>query len=119
MRLTDEQREIFARTGFLFLPGVFSPEEVAVLRAAADDVFALDRVEVWRETSGAPRTAFAAHTYNDAFGRLGAHPRLIDPVRQLLDGEVYIHQYKVNAKRRSTVRSGSGTRTTGPGSATT
>ena len=37
-------------------------------------------------------------TYNEAFRRLGAHPRLIDPVSQMLDGDVYMHQYKVNAK---------------------
>ena len=69
-----------------------------MLKAGAQTVYALDRDEVWRETSGAPRTAFAAHTYNEAFRRLGAHPRLIEPVMQLLGGPVYMHQYKVNAK---------------------
>lgn len=98
MRLTDEQREMFDRDGYLHLPGVFTDDEAAVLRHAADEVFALERDEVWRESAGVARTAFAAHTYNEAFRRLGAHPRLVNPVRQLLDGEVYIHQYKVNAK---------------------
>src|SRR3546814_14182345 len=58
----------------------------------------LEREEVWRESSGAPRTAFAAQTYSEPFRRLGLHPRLIGPVMQLLDGPVYLHQYKVNAK---------------------
>ncbi|HEY9566903.1 MAG TPA: phytanoyl-CoA dioxygenase family protein, partial [Thalassobaculum sp.] len=44
------------------------------------------------------RTAFAAHTYDDGFRRLGAHPRLVEPVMQLLDGPVYMHQFKINAK---------------------
>ncbi len=44
------------------------------------------------------RTAFAAHTYNEAFKRLGAHPRLIDPVSQMLDGNIYMHQFKLKAK---------------------
>src|SRR3546814_19159147 len=61
-------------------------------------VYGLEREEVWRESSGAPRTAFAAQTYSEPFRRLGLHPRLIDPVMQLLDGPVYLHQYKVNAK---------------------
>ena len=57
------------------------------------------REEVWREKDGeAVRTAFAAHTYNEAFNRLGRHPRLIEPVMQLLDGPVYMHQYKINGK---------------------
>ena len=62
-------------------------------------VFALDRKEVVREKDGkTARTAFAAHTFNEAFRRLGRHPRLIEPVRQILGGDVYMHQYKVNAK---------------------
>ena len=36
---------------------------------------------------GAPRTAFAAHTYNEAFRLLGAHPRLIEPRRAALRRE--------------------------------
>lgn len=98
MKLTDEQIGEFAERGYLFFPGCFSDREVEVLRAAAERVYDMDRIEVWREKNGAPRTAFAAHTYSEAFRRLGAHPRLIEPVMQILDGEVYMHQYKVNAK---------------------
>lgn len=98
MKLSESQLRDFDQQGFLFLRGSFSTEEVAVLRRAADEVYALDRPEVWRESSGAPRTAFAAHTYNESFRRLGAHPRLIEPVMQILGGQVYVHQYKVNAK---------------------
>lgn len=98
MQLTDAQMKEFDERGFLFLPGQFTPEEIAPLRAEADRVYAMDREEVWRETNGAARTAFAAHTYNEGFRRLGAHPRLVKPVMQLLDGQVYMHQYKVNAK---------------------
>jgi ectoine hydroxylase len=98
MKLSASQLRDFDENGYLFLPDCFSSEEMAVLRRAASDVYALDRQEVWRESTGAPRTAFAAHTYNEAFRRLGAHPRLINPVMQILDGPVYMHQYKVNAK---------------------
>ncbi len=98
MKLTPEQMEEFDREGFLFLPNMFSPDEVRVLRDEAERVYALDREEVWRESSGVPRTAFAAHTYSEPFRRLGRHPRLIEPVMQMLDGPVYMHQYKVNAK---------------------
>lgn len=98
MRLSASQLREFNENGYLFLPDRFSSEEVAVLARAAREVYALDRQEVWRESTGVPRTAFAAHTYNEAFRRLGAHPRLIDPVMQILEGPVYMHQYKVNAK---------------------
>ena len=98
MHLTTNQIGQFEDEGYVFLPELFSREEAAFLNGEAESIYALDREEVWRESSGVARTAFAAHTYNEGFRRLGAHPRLIEPVMQLLGGPVYIHQYKVNAK---------------------
>ena len=98
MPLTAEQLKTFDEDGYLFVPDCFTEEEVAVLRAEAEKIYREDRQEVWREKSGAPRTAFAAHTYNEAFRRLGAHPRLIEPVMQLFGEPLYMHQFKINAK---------------------
>ena len=98
MRLTDTQVDAFRSSGYLFLPECFSAAEAAALKREADQLYQLDRPEVWREENGAPRTVFAAHTFSDPFRRLGAHPRLAEPVMQLLDGRVYMHQFKVNAK---------------------
>lgn len=98
MKLTDAQLKSFDREGYLFLESAFSEAEAGMLLAEAMKVYGQEREEVWRESSGVPRTAFAAHLYNEAFGRLGAHPRLVEPVMQILGEEVYMHQYKVNAK---------------------
>ena len=99
MQLAAEQVAQFEDLGYLFLPRVFTPPEVGVLAAEVPGIFAQRRQEVWRERDGtAVRTAFAAHTYNEAFRRLAAHPRLIEPVKQLLGGDVYIHQFKINGK---------------------
>ena len=98
MRLTPEQIEFFNREGWLFLPELFSQEEVDFLAREAVSIYDANRPEVWREKSGAPRTAFAAHLYNDAFGVLGAHPRMIQPVEQIFGEKVYMHQFKINAK---------------------
>ena len=99
MYLTAEQLEQFHREGYLCLPDLFSPEEVAILRREADRLYALDREEIQREKDGiTPRTVFAAHTFSDTFDKVARHPRLIEPAMQMLGGEVYIHQFKVNAK---------------------
>ena len=98
MKLSQEQVARFDQEGFLFFPDWFSSDEANLLLEEAALVYGLDRKEVVRETSGVARTAFAAHTYNEAFSRLGRHPRLIDPVVQILGEAVYMHQYKVNAK---------------------
>ena len=98
MKLSADDLARFDEQGYLFFPTRFSTEEATVLKRAADEVYAMQREEVWRESSGVARTAFAAHTYNEAHRRLARHPRLIDPVVQVLGGPVYMHQYKINAK---------------------
>ncbi len=99
MRLTKDQLEQFNGEGYLFLTDVFTAPEVATLNREAHRVFAMDRKEVVREKDGkTARTAFAAQDYNEGFRRLGRHPRLLEPVKQILDGDVYMHQFKVNAK---------------------
>ena len=98
MSLTSQELGQLEEEGYLFFPDRFSAEEVRVLRAAAADVYAMEREEVWRESSGVPRTAFAAHTYHEAFRRLGRHPRLLEPVEQIIGSPLYMHQFKVNAK---------------------
>ena len=98
MKLTQQQIDDFNREGWLFLPELFSAEEVAFLAHEAVSTYDTQRPEVWREKSGAPRTAFAAHTYSEGFRLLGNHPRLIEPVEQLFGEKLYMHQYKVNAK---------------------
>ena len=96
--LTPQQVRQFEEEGYLFLPETFTDDEIAVLRIEAEQIYRQDRPEIWREKSGAPRTAFAAHLYNEAFSLLGRHPRMIRPVEQLFGEQVYMHQYKINAK---------------------
>ena len=96
--LTDHQVRHFHDEGYLFLPDTFTAEECAFLCEEAVEIYRHDRPEVWRERSGAPRTAFAAHLYNEAFGLLARHPRMIDPIEQVFGEQVYMHQFKINAK---------------------
>ena len=98
MRLSQDQRAEFDQQGYLFLEECFSEDEIAFLRDEAEAIYRQDREEVWRESTGAPRTAFAAHTYNDAFAALGRDPRLIGPLTDFFGEDVYMHQFKINAK---------------------
>src|SRR5262244_932886 len=98
MRLSANQLKAFDEQGYVFFPDCFSEEEIALLRAEAANVLKQDRQEVWREKTGAPRTAFAAHTFSEVFSLLARHPRLVEPLRQLFGEDVYVHQFKLNAK---------------------
>lgn len=100
MRLSEAQLAEFDREGYLFLPEVFTAEEVAILNRETPGIFAQDRQEVTREKgSTAPRTAWYVQTWNEVYASLARHPRLIEPVSQLLGSkELYMHQFKINAK---------------------
>ena len=49
MKLSKDQQAAFDERGYLMLPDLFSAPELAVLRRAAGEVYAMDRKEVVRE----------------------------------------------------------------------
>lgn len=98
MRLTAEQIAAFHRDGFLVLQDWFTPEEVDLLRAETYQEFGNDQPGRILEKNGAVRTVFAAHKTNDHFARLTRLDKMAVPAAQLLGDEVYVHQFKINAK---------------------
>ncbi len=101
VKLTNAQLHEFEDRGFLVFPGLLSTEEVGALQAALPDVFTRTGLEIVHESDDptALRLAFGAHTYSEPFRRLSLLPRLIEPVRQLLDDDVYLHQSRLNPKQ--------------------
>jgi ectoine hydroxylase len=99
MKLTPEQVAAFERDGYLFFPGRFSADEVRALNDAVPALYARREVFNVREKgSDAVRTNFAAHLYSAPFARLARHPRMVEPVQQLLGEPLYMHQFKINGK---------------------
>ncbi len=99
MKLTPSQLADFDRQGYLFFPALFSPREMKPLTDEVPRLFAMERPENVREKgSTAVRTNFAAHLYSKPFATLARHPRMVEPVRQLLGEAVYMHQFKINGK---------------------
>ena len=98
MQLTDEQVEKFERDGYLLIESLFSPEEIEVILGEVPRELAEDSPRRIRETSGAVRSVFALHSTNEKFRCLTRLPRLVEPAKQLLKSDVYVHQFKLNAK---------------------
>src|SRR6187431_3585952 len=98
MQLSIDQLKAFDEQGYVFLPNCFSEEEIRLLGIEGEQILKADRQEVWREKTGAPRTAFAAHTFSEVFRLLVSHPRLVGPLKQYFGEDVYVHQFKLNAK---------------------
>ena len=98
MRLTDEQIGKFVGDGYLLVENLFLREEIEIILGEIPKAFAEDSPRRVKEKSGAVRSVFALHQTNETFGLLARLPRLVDPARQLLGSDVYVHQFKVNAK---------------------
>jgi ectoine hydroxylase len=100
MKLTPEQLAQFDRDGYLFFPAQFTREE---MKSLTDEVPALysrrEAYNVREKGKDAVRTNFAAHMYSKPFATLARHPRMIEPVMELFDEEVYMHQFKINGKQ--------------------
>jgi ectoine hydroxylase len=100
MELTAGQIGDYERDGFLFLKSLFSTAEMSILQRETAKILASDRREIVREKDGAtPRSVFNMHAYNDAFAKLVHHPKIVDPITQLLRGPIYVFQIVLNFKQ--------------------
>ena len=100
MKLTPDQHAQFDRDGYLFFPGLFSRTETATLTAAVPELYSRrEAYNVREKGKDAVRTNFAAHLYSEPFARLARHPRMVEPVQDLLGEALYMHQFKINGKQ--------------------
>ncbi len=99
MKLTAAQHEQFERDGYLFFPGLFSADETRTLTAEVPQIYSRrEPFNVREKGKDAVRTNFAAHLYSAPFAKLARHPRMVEPVQELLGEALYMHQFKINGK---------------------
>ena len=99
MKLTPQQHAQFERDGYLFFPGLFTPGETRSLTDAVPELYSRrEAYNVREKGSDAVRTNFAAHLVSKPFATLARHPRMIEPVQDLLGEALYMHQFKINGK---------------------
>src|SRR5215469_14353320 len=99
MRLSQDQLQEYEERGFLFFPSLLTGDEMEVLRKALEEVVAVPRREiVFEKDAKTLRSVFNMQTYNDAYARLVRHPKLLEPVSQILGGPAYVFQLILNFK---------------------
>ena len=101
MRLNEAQIAEYDRRGLLFFPSLLQDGEVVELQETLPDILGREGPEVIREKEdpAAVRLAFGTHIYSEPFSRLIRHPKILEPVRQLLQDEVYLHQSRIHPKQ--------------------
>ena len=101
MQLDEFQVREFEERGFLFFPGLLEAEEATSLQEPMAEILRRQGPEVVCEDDAptAARLVFGAHVFSEPYRRLALLPRLLHPVRQLLQDEVYLHQSRLNPKQ--------------------
>ena len=98
----DPQRAAdYDRDGYLLEDQLFSANETAGLLAEAERLAAEAEPGpgvIIEPGSRAVRSLFRLHESSDVFRDVARDPRLLDVARQLLGGEVYVHQSRINFK---------------------
>ncbi len=100
MQLTSEQLKTYEEEGYLLLPNCFTPAEVEVMKTQAGALCLQDLLgKVIKKDGKTVRLIHGAHLENKVFHRLVRHPKLIEPVMQIVgDSSVYIHHCNLNFK---------------------
>ncbi|ARU05530.1 ectoine hydroxylase [Comamonas serinivorans] len=101
--LTPSQLLFFQDNGYLSFDALLDPDAIRACQQELQRLRDDDRVHQADEAviepgSRALRSIFAVHRSSDVLRRLCQHPKLVAIARQLLGGEVYIHQSRINYK---------------------
>lgn len=101
--LAMDQVEKFERDGFLVLENIFLPGEVDALieesaRLRSDGSKLTQESLVTEPGTNDVRTIFDLDLQSEVFSRLAKDVRIAEPVRFLLEDEIYVHQSRLNYK---------------------
>ena len=99
MQLTKEQLEFYESKGYLFIPDAFPQAEIDALKAEVPKALAENSIRRVVEKDGSMvRSVYGTHLHNDTFNILSRHPRIVLPAMSVLESDVYVYQFKINAK---------------------
>ncbi|HEY5313105.1 MAG TPA: phytanoyl-CoA dioxygenase family protein [Pirellulales bacterium] len=98
--LTEAQQAEFDRDGYVLVRGLFDAEEMGLLLAyARRDEALMAGSYARKDTSGLEtRLALWNHPGEDLYSMFSRAPRVVDPMEQLLGGEVYHYHSKMMLK---------------------
>ena len=100
MFLTQAQLTQYKEVGYILLPSFFSQEEVTTMRAELPYLYAQDDPSRVLEADGKTvRAVHGVHTRNKVYQKLVRLPKLLALAQHILEDDVYVHQFKINAKQ--------------------
>lgn len=94
----------YGENGFILFPAYFPKNEVESFLSELERLKRSDKLKKREELITEPdnsgiRSIFNPHKFSELFDRLSRDSRILDKVRQILGGDVYIHHSRINIKR--------------------
>ena len=98
-QLNSESVSVYQQQGFLLLPAYFSQDEILAVKSCLPHILSARTERTIFEPDGQTvRSVYGVHKDCELVARLSRHPLLVSAARQLLGGEVYLYQSKLNLK---------------------
>jgi ectoine hydroxylase len=99
MQLTPKQYQEYHDDGFLFIENCLSGTEACKLKEEASLLAGQDLPSIVREKgTGIVRAVQGCHLFSPVFERLTRLRRLLEPAEQIVGGQTYCYQFKINFK---------------------
>ena len=102
MELTRDQIDACLSDGYLKIPDVSAPAKMSILRADCYSIASSDRkrpdVNISELNSDSTRVSFRIDFDSKAVTAAVRVPRILGPVRRMLDEQIYLFQTRINAK---------------------
>ena len=90
----------YSNEGYVFVPELLPVAEISAVMTQLPELCTLQRPEViFEKDSQTVRSLMNIHTYSKAADKLIRNQSIIDPVKQILDSDVYVFQCILNLKR--------------------
>jgi ectoine hydroxylase len=98
MKLTNEQVAFYHENGYLLVKNVFTAGEADLMCSEMESVITEDCPRRILEKTGSVRSFFAPHFSNELFDTVSRDERVAATAAQLLGGQIYLYQSKLNTK---------------------
>lgn len=95
---TTSDKQSFEKHGFVQLASPLSSDEVQLLASELSRVERTPLHVSFERNRTTPRAYHGCHLSNPVFSALPCLPQLLIPVMALLEGSVYLYQFKINLK---------------------
>ncbi|NVJ50524.1 MAG: phytanoyl-CoA dioxygenase family protein [Gammaproteobacteria bacterium] len=100
MKLQQSNIEFYQEHGYLIVEDVFSSDEIDALSIETETLLKNPNdALVHEQDQHTVRSINGPHFVSQTMNQLMRTPKILEPTKQLLDGDVYLHQYKINTKR--------------------